>query len=232
MNLEPILKFKMTDMEAKAYKLALLWTVISQREFPNYKHTKLGNKDPRKSSLFRYCYKLATETNGIIEDKDYKLYITAQLQVFKGLSNNILIEPSILVGDKAWKRWKYWRYQHNLSKNANKTDNETVTYNKSLIINELNKTKSFFLQKLGKHPSTEDIFRLIKEKILNLWLSVEKISPYYILLSPLIKNVIREDYHLVSNIDFSLYKKSITPDIEKYFAENFAYEFNRCLKPL
>ncbi len=73
-ELEPVFEWNMTQLEAKAFKLALMWDKLSKQELPNYKHAKFKKKgDPRKSMLFKYCYKLAKETNGLMEDYEYRL---------------------------------------------------------------------------------------------------------------------------------------------------------------
>ena len=111
--LERILKYDMSPEEAKAYKLCLLWDSICQKEMPNYKFSKSkASGDPRKSLLFRYCYKLLKETKGLIGDKDYRLYITAQIHVLCSITDgevHALISPQCLTGDKAWRRWKLWK---------------------------------------------------------------------------------------------------------------------------
>ena len=55
-SLEDILNYEMTPEEAKAFKLALLWEELCQQEFPDERRVSLKKGDPRKSTLFRYCY--------------------------------------------------------------------------------------------------------------------------------------------------------------------------------
>jgi len=62
-DLELIIKYKMNDMESKAYKIALIWQEECRKEIPNEQYIRLKkNSDPRKSILFKHCYKLAKET--------------------------------------------------------------------------------------------------------------------------------------------------------------------------
>ena len=109
-DLEAILHYQMPPLEAKAYKLALLWQDATAKEYPEYNHIRLRKKgDPRKSLLFKYCYKLARETQGLIPDEQYPLYILAQLHILKHIATDNLharIGPEILCGEKAWWRWK------------------------------------------------------------------------------------------------------------------------------
>ena len=104
--LDKIIEYNMTPMEAKAYKIALLWRVLFRKEFPNERLAKEKLGDPRKSFVFKHCYKLANETQGSIDDKDYKLYILAQLQVMKNITDgkiHAMISPEILSGPKSWR---------------------------------------------------------------------------------------------------------------------------------
>jgi hypothetical protein len=102
---EKIKKWGMSSAEIKAYKLAVIWEDLTQKMFPDVKLAKLPKRgDPRKGSLFKYCWKLQRELNGIIEEKEYRLYITGNLVILK--NNNGRIDPNAICGEKAWKRWK------------------------------------------------------------------------------------------------------------------------------
>src|SRR5579885_1638384 len=86
-NLDPIFEYNMNAEETLAYKLGLLWMAISDKLMPDYKYaTRYPKKgDPRKSSLFKYCWKLSRETKGLIDVKDYKLYIAAQIHMLMAI---------------------------------------------------------------------------------------------------------------------------------------------------
>ena len=96
LSLESISKYKMDEMESKAYKLAIKWVQLSKKIFPNYNHTVIKKGDPRKSLIFKFCYKLARETNGLINEEDYDLYIRSQLDIIKHMSNGnpVLVTPA------------------------------------------------------------------------------------------------------------------------------------------
>ena len=51
MRLEAIIDYEMDRLEAKAYKLLLLWLDKSRKMFPNYAHAKMKKGDPRKSLI-------------------------------------------------------------------------------------------------------------------------------------------------------------------------------------
>lgn len=215
-ELELIIKYKMNELEAKAFKICLMWQDLCKREFPNEHHIKINlNKDPRKTTIFKYCYKLVRETKGLLaDDKEYYLYITAQLQVMKLMKEgkiHALVEPQILVGDKAWKRWKIWKRKYDKKLKQILTCNElSVGPSESKIKIELKKSLEF----LKKH----DCANLEKVDIntLKRWISNFQISPYYILLYPKFDQIINK----LDDFDQKLYRPFLTPEIEKFFKED------------
>lgn len=230
-ELEPILKYKMDEAEAKAYKLALMWEKSCEQVFPNERHTKLKKTgDPRKSNLFRYCYKLSQETKGLIPDDEYPLYITAQLHILKTMRDgkiHALIEPCILVGDKAWKRWMVWKKYYDKKLATHKTADELASNTKqSKILGELDRTYDFLMD----HFKFEAAFEKLDEKVKNLsmirWITNGNVSPYYALLSPWLKRSLgNQAVDEALNFDLTLYRPAVTPEVENYFRQKFAYEF-------
>lgn len=231
-DLEAILKYNMSELEAKAYKIALLWQDFSQKEFPNYKHTKLRkNGDPRKSLLFKYCYKLIKETQGLIKDEEYRLYVLAQLQILKTVSyETARIDPHSLCGDKAWRRWKKWKRIYEQKKlefdNSTIEKSDELKASKSVIEKDLRKTKQFLTQRFGQTPSCQNIYQAMHDHTMIRWVIMDRISPYYLLLSPCVKSTIGDktlnEFFL---FDLDVYKKSIDDKVEKLFKEIFDYEF-------
>lgn len=217
-DLELILKYKMNDMEAKAYKLCLLYEELCLKEFPNERHIKLSKKtDPRKTTIFKYCYKLLRETKGLFNEKDYYLYILAQFQVLKLVKEgdiHALIEPQILVGDKAWKRWKIWKKIYEKKMNSLNTAEELgIVTSESKIKIQLNNTHKFL--KKNNCLTLEEIKN--RSSDIDRWISNGQISPYYVILSPLFSKI-------KMDLDKSLYSPSITPGIEEFFKKEFKDE--------
>jgi hypothetical protein len=208
----------MEDTEAKAYKLCLLYEELCLKEFPNERHIKLSKKtDPRKTTIFKYCYKLLRETKGIFNEKDYYLYILAQFQVLKLVKEgdiHALIEPQILVGDKAWKRWKIWKKIYEKKMNSLNTAEELgiVTSESKIKIHLKNSHK--FLKK-NNCLNLDEIKN--KSSDVDRWIRNGQISPYYVILSPLFSKI-------KMDLDKSLYSPSITPDIEDFFKKEFKDE--------
>lgn len=217
-DLELILKYKMNDIEAKSYKLCLMYEELCLKEFPNERHIKLSKKsDPRKTTIFKYCYKLLKETKGIFEEKDYYLYILAQFQVLKLIKEgniHALIEPQILVGDKAWKRWKIWKKIYDKKMNSLNTSQDLgIVSSESKLKIQLKNTHKF----LKKNNCLTEVE--IKDKITDLlrWIKTGQVSPYYVILSPNLSKI-------KVDLDVALYKPSITPSIEEFFKKEFSDE--------
>lgn len=185
-NLDPIFEFNMNADETLAYKLGLLWMAISHKMFPDDKRASGFPKkgDPRKSSLFKYCYKLMRETKGLIEVKDYKLYIAAQLHMLKAIeigNTHPLIGPWCLVGEKAWVRWKMWKRKYdNIGKSKTLEEVGLDKSNFEEVKKELDKTKKF-MEKFN--ILTESDFQ-IKAKEIERNISLGTISGFYAALSP------------------------------------------------
>jgi hypothetical protein len=222
--LEPIIEYQMSDLEAKAYKVGLLWLGLTRKHFPEYKHSggypKKG--DPRKSSLFKWCYKLVRETQGLIPDNEYVLYIKAQLDVLKaidmGAGRHPRIEPQCLAGDKAWVRWKLWKRKYDMiAKRSTKEDVGLDVTPFDMIVRDLRSTKAFLSGRFGGDPKEEQIMMAARD--MERWVALGKVSPIYALLSPWVR---RHCPHLV--VDLDLYKPSITAEVTNYFAELFPNE--------
>jgi hypothetical protein len=220
-RLEPIMKYHMSVIEAKAFKLALQWEDHVQEIFPEYSHSGLRKTgDPRKSILFRYCLKLAKETKGLIADQDYGRYIKAQLYCYKNLPEQVArIDPIILTGPKAWKRWLWYKYITDKERLIQDTPDATVKACPLNIKNELKKTREYLFAYFKGVPAVEEM-QVTKEKLL-VWIATGRISPYYVILSPFIAKLSIEKYP----IELAIHKKSITPEIETFFKIEFHYEF-------
>ena len=223
-DLEPIIKYKMTEMEAKAYKIALIWQEECHRELNNETFVKLKkNSDPRKSTLFKYCYKLATEFKGIVNDNEIPLYIRAQLQILKSIKEgeiHALIEPHCLVGEKAWKRWKLWRYKYKKTLNSIPTSNELgISTKQSKVTAELKSTFDFLKSKecIDKQKFSDNLFNI------RSWIGTGEISCFYAILSPWIRASLGEPE--IFEFDVTYHRASITPQVEHYFREVFFHEF-------
>ena len=224
---EEIKKWGMSSAEIKAYKLALIWEDLTRKMFPDVKLAKLPKRgDPRKGSLFKYCWKLQRELNGILEEKEYHLYITGNLVILK--NNNGRIDPNAICGEKAWKRWKVWKkfYDKKMIEINSRITNRSEKELNQEIISQLDNTKKFLFKQLGKNPAKEQLQKAIQENMLKYWAVSLKVSKYYLVLSPYIKEIWDEEkMEEDCNFDTNLYLKNITSDIKNYFRSEFEYEF-------
>lgn len=198
-------------MEEKAYKLGLIWEELSKTIFPNYKHSRFPKKgDPKKSSLFKYCYKLVRETCGLLGEDEYYFYVKAQLDILKSIKigeEMPLVSPQILVGDKAWIRWKIWKKKYNNVVNTVEKIGLAI-YSVEEIKKELERTNLFLVGKFAGIPRKEQL--LVKD--IERWLNLGKLSPFFVMLS-FLANLVK--------IDKDLYEKSITEEVREIFKEIF-----------
>jgi hypothetical protein len=217
-NLDPIFEYNMNPEEILAYKLGLLWMALADQIFPDYRHSSNFPKkgDPRKSNLFKYCYKLAKETKGLIPEKDYKLYIAAQLQMLKSIeigNTHPLISPVCLVGDKAWIRWKVWKRKYdNIGKSKNLEEAGLAKANFEEVKKELDKTKKFLDTKFG--TLNEETF-ILKCKEIERNIALGTISGFYAALSPWVTK-----YCKLGDLDLEFFKNVDDQTIE-YFKKLF-----------
>lgn len=228
-TLERILQYNPTELEIKAWKICLMWEKTLDTELPDYHKQRISSRgDPRKSFTFKHCYKLAKETQGLIKDEDYKFYVKAQIQTLKSISDgkiHALIDPSCLSGDKAWRRWKRWK------KNFDKSyDNLIMNTNSSIfasnlqVINELNSTKQFFSKQFPEGLDKEKLRSFVKSVDFIKLVSFNKISGYYVLLSPIV-NEIYSNLDDTFCVDVEIYSKSVNDKTREEFKKMFPIEF-------
>jgi hypothetical protein len=216
----------MSKDEAKAWKIAIMYTELAKKYFPDYKHVKIGKGDPRKTNLFRHCYKLVRECDSLLEDYEYKLYITAQLQILKNIDlgeNQALVSPNILVGTKAWKRWLVWKKRFNQNVKVSEEKPKT-TSNK--VFSDLQDTKKFLMSKFSE-LNKQSIIDSLKNRNIFRWCALGLVTPYYLALSPTVAEWIRETgTNLLESftIDMSFYRGAVNEELQEYFKSEFPYD--------
>ena len=219
-------KYGMTDLEACATDIVMEWLQQSRKKFPDYRHATMKKGDPRKSLIFKIAYKLVRETNGILTKDDYPLYVRAQLDVLKAINkdnSHPLIDPSCLVGEKAWKRWKLWKKRYDeIKKRPVEAVQTGVGAQKA--IDGLHKTKEFLVKTFGADITIEKF----KESYINnnifRWINLGKISPYYLAISPFIKSIFTEDDYKKINFDPNVYLPCVDGSVLAVFASLFSCE--------
>jgi hypothetical protein len=224
-------KFNITDAaELRGLYLYYYWITNKISIFPNMIHGKFSKtKDPRNTLAYKYCYKAQRELKGILDEKHYELYVKAQLLVLRFLSekykNNLVIEPTCLVGEKAWKRWKSFKYRYNKLKNFSSNPIE-IRPNVEKIKYELISTRDFLLSKLNCISSMHQDFSLENYNIskINLirWFNIRKISPYFVILNYDLNNrYTNKELSDLLKTDLLLYKQRVNDKIKELYESIF-----------
>lgn len=233
--LEAIIEYNMPADEAKAFKLVCLYLDLARKFIPNYQHPRMPKGDPRRSELFRYCYKLTKETADKLEDGEYKFYIKAQFDILRNIvfadGNKPLISPSCLVGEKAWGRWLKWKQKYD--KVVKFLDTKQQPQDQSnvppihLLKKDLDKLKHFFYVRFERHDKV-DITKSLEDGSIFQWVSLGRVPVYYLLLSPLAKKWLHDkklDLMEQYSIDTKPFIAYISPDLQAHFDSVFAYEY-------
>ena len=226
-------KYKMDDLESKANCCCWLWIEGLRKYFPDGRkvgmsmvpHCFVDKKDPRKTLLFKFCYKFVRESQGILTDEEIPLYVKAQFDILRHLDRNhisVEISPNCLVGEKAWKRWKLWKYKYDAIVAKPSEIPEAIGPGAIKAINGFEKTKEFIISKFGNSPTFEK-YKESREEIID-WIKFGKISPYYIVVSPYLEKLIQPDDLKKLNFDPNVYKPCILPEVMQKFKEIFPYE--------
>lgn len=211
-----IQQYNMTKEEAIAFKLSIKYIELAHKIFPEYKHTGFTRKDPRKSYLFKCCYKLYQETKDKLALEDYQWYIRAQLDVLKniGKKDGVNIGPQILVGKNSWPRYVLWRKSNQKQEIKPKVDD---------IIVALHSTKLFLEKKLGVLDS-KTLRAALDSRVFFKWVLALLVSPYYLALSPVVRSWLDEH-----KPDLEHFIPDITDELKNelniYFKREFSYEY-------
>lgn len=225
-RLQTIIDYNLTEYESNAFKLALIWEDLTKKMFPKEKAlSKLPKHgDPRKSTLFKYCWKLIRETRGLLKPEEYKLYIKANLTIIK--CNNLHLSPNVLCGDSAWIRWRIWKklYDQKLLEKTGEQPKLNVEVDPK-IVKKMELTKRFLFEKCEGEPTKDKLQAFLDNKSLHLWAG-DRISYFYLLLSPWIKSIVPiKLLEKELQFDSKLYECQINDNLRTYFKQEFDYEF-------
>jgi len=225
-ELEPIIGYRMDPIEAKAYKIALVWQDECRREIPNEPYARLKTgADPRRCLLFKYCYKLAKEMAGIIADKEIPMYVQAQIQMLKSINDgnvHALIEPHCLVGEKAWRRWKLWKSRRDkIMARPRSPSDMSIRPSDRKARAEI----SASMELMSEAGLTDQSSFLARKDEVVRWIRSGRLSGFYATLSPWVREFVRDPSDL--GVDRMYYRAAATPDIERFFRESFPHEFRQ-----
>jgi hypothetical protein len=233
MALQTILEYRMTVDEGEVFHIALTYEQEYRKLFADEADGQSIRRnsiplrtDPRRSNLFRQCWKLRRETRGLIEQTEYRNYIRANLFIIK--ANKGHVEPNCVTGDRAWIRYKVWKrkYDKKIAEANEKTPPPSVSTTSPKIIIEIDRTKKFLFERCAGQPTYEKISKFVETGFFRLWVSTGKISSFYLALSPFIEKTNQKDYLFsFSNSSEFLIHEKLTQEIKDYFKHEYAYEF-------
>jgi len=228
-KLDAIFEWNMSPAEAETYRIALIWEQEVEKIAPPYtKNSEWYRKnhlpkkgDPRKCLLFKHCWKFRRLTIGLLKEEEIRLYIVANLTVLK--ANNAYMEANVLCGDQAWIRWKIWK-RHFDRKMAEETSSPPPPVAEDRVTRELLRTKRFIYEKCEGTVNQTTINSLFNRGSIKLWVQQGKISIYYIMLSPFMKEHI-QSLSKDCCFDPELFLEKIDKQIKNYFQYEFNEEF-------
>lgn len=203
----------------KIFKDVLDGTSLRRNSLPLRSH-------PRKSSLFRYCWKLRRETRGLLEESEYKNYIHANFVIIKLHKGSV--EPTSITGDKAWIRYKVWKrhFDQKLADIGAIPPQPNLKTTDPKIIQELDRNRKFLFEKCEGEPTFEKILDFITKGLFKIWVATEKICPIYLTLSPFIeRSNSKDELYKFCNSGESLIKGMVNSEIVNYFHQEYHYEF-------
>jgi hypothetical protein len=235
MRYDAIFEWSMTAPETEAFKLAVLYEQEFQKLFggtenidgQGYRRNTIPKRgDPRKSDLFRQCWKLRRETRGLLTADQYINYVKANLAILK--INNSHVSPNAICGDKAWMRWKVWErwYNQKMAEKACVAPPPSVSTTDPKIVREIDRTKKFLFERCDGEPTSEKVRGFIESGFFKFWLTSGKASIYYVIMSPYTQSYI-ENLAVTCSFDPLLYKEKITSEVRDYFHYEFNHEFVR-----
>lgn len=224
--LERILKYNLNEEETNAYKLSLLWEKLVKKYLPDEQYRMNSSRqdyslgDPRKTYLFKLCWKLQRETRGLLKPEDYKYYLFAQIDILKKINNDnrhAFIDKGVIVGPKAWNRWKIWQHQFNKRVMYNR---EAPPVNELQTIRDLELVKQFLLNNFGREAAEQDY----SIETLRAWIDAGNITPVYAMLSPYVQRITNNTFSQLG-FDPKLYEARLTGVVHDYFQKEFSHEF-------
>ena len=235
---DAIFEWNMSSIEASAFKLAIVYETEFLKTFPDadrdtYQRNTISKRtDPRKSNLFRYCWKLRRETRGLLEPEEFPLYIRANLAILKmnqakgQKAGKIYIAPNALCGDKAWIRWKvYQRWYKNKLCDKNATPPPpSVSASDPKVISEIDRTKKFLFEKCEGEVTKEKLQKFAEGGQFRFWIMTGKISKYYIVLSPFMKEY-KKALSEACEFDLVLIGNRATDAVKEYFRYEYGHEY-------
>lgn len=232
MEFDAVFQWNMTPAEVDVYKLAVAYEQEFRKVFgsdadgQSYLRNRIPMRgDPRKSNLFRQCWRLRRETRGLLEPHEYRNYIKANLTIIK--LHNGHVEPNCICGDKAWIRYKVWKrlYDQKMSDAGAVAPPPSVSSTSPKIIAEIDKTKKFLFERCEGEVSFDKIKNFVDSGIFKFWVASGKVSPYYAVLSPFLARTGNLDQIFTGcSTSQAVILGKITDEIRNYFNHEYKHE--------
>lgn len=229
--LQVIAHYDMTPDEALAYRVACMFEHLVEKVFPKMRQCTLGKGDPRKKEVFKYAWKLIHDPDKPLQPADYKLYVFAQLKVFKAYldqGKEVFIHPNCLTSDKAWNRWLLFKSKFEQRQKFQTPEQAGIQVNTDdKIAKELTATKAHFLQRFHR-LAAQDVLDALNSRTMLRWVAMRHVSGYYPHLSPIVDKWLQEKGLTVCGYfgyALNVYGRGMTPEARETFRKEFPHEY-------
>lgn len=214
--------YDLSERETIAYKCCLCYLKYKIQFFPNSPKNSIPKGDPRKTELFRYCWKMLDEIEHEVQRSEIPLFVYAQLFILKS-NENCHVYPNCLVGEKAKNRWLLYNKQYKKTKIIEKPK---TALDIEKVKQELQNTFKFLNVKF-KPLRKQDILDAYRNRLFHKWLALKQVSPYYLWLSPHIQLSLNgKELSEIFSTGLNLYKEvKDNQEIQQFFTQIFTYEY-------
>jgi hypothetical protein len=204
-----------------AYHLLIYYLNSEYHYFPDYNHTKFNNLKPIKNqSAFKYLLKFVKDKKKIFKTPaEYFIFIKAQMEIIKILENkNPIINPSLLIGEKAEKRYFVWIKKMRENKMMTKT--VTRKLESKFISLAFDNTITSLKDTLGDNFTYENFYKNIRRILLQI--RAKQIDPIWCFVSEWVSQLPDDiKNEIISLTECEKYKDYNVDDIKKIYNEKF-----------
>lgn len=204
-----------------AYHLLIYYLNSEYHYFPDYNHTKFNNLKPIKNqSAFKYLLKFVKDKKEIFKTPaEYFIFIKAQMEIIKILENkNPIINPSLLIGEKAEKRYFVWIKKMRENKMTTKTVTRKLEF--KFISLAFDNTITSLKDTLGDNFTYENFYKNIRRILLQI--RAKQIDPIWCFVSEWVSQLPDDiKNEIISLTECEKYKDYNVDDIKKIYNEKF-----------